>query len=456
MSMTTLLQNTMARIQPPDPRLAQQAQQHLDRLSKPPGSLGRLEELALRYVTITGQSPPAIGRKAVIVFAADHGVTAEGVSAYPQEVTAQMVHNFLRGGAAVNVLARQAGAEVRVVDIGVVTALPELPGLVAPKVRPGTANMTRGAAMSRQEAQQCLDIGITLAEQCRCDGISLLGTGDMGIGNTTPSSALVALFTATPVERVTGYGTGIDDHTRRHKVIDRITALHGTIGALAALRERELSGEGQCIDVCLADTGFSMTEIQCTAHLGAGTIPERTGNGQGLTNTYQTSDGWVLIAAMSDNIWPRLCDAIEASEWKEDPRFRRVADRSRAWQVIEARLQPWFTGRTMQEGVAIFSGLGIPISPVHDIAAAAHDPQLHERELLVEVPDPVAGRIHVSGRNIKLSRSEIVVGSAPVPGQHTEELLTSLLHIVRKTLRLWKLRGAVYRGLPRTQTAMPS
>jgi crotonobetainyl-CoA:carnitine CoA-transferase CaiB-like acyl-CoA transferase len=239
-----------------------------------------------------------------------------------------------------------------------------------------------------------------------------------------------------------------DPPTRTYNpVIDRITALHGTIGALAALRERELSGEGQCVDVCLADTGFSMTEIQCAAYLGEGTIPERTGNGQGLTNTYQTSDGWVLIAAVSDNIWPRLCEAIDALDWQTDPRFQRLSDRARAWRDIEARLQPWFAARTVQEAVAIFAKLGIPINPVNDVPAAAHEPQLHERELLVEVPDPIAGSIHVSGKNIKLSRSEIVVGSAPVPGQHTADILTALLKYSAEEVQALTAEGVVYQGV---------
>src|SRR5436853_1888871 len=152
--MPTLLETTVAQIQPLAPHLAMQAQQHLDHLTKPPGSLGRLEELARRYVAITGMVPPHIARKAVIVFAADHGVTAEGVSAYPQAVTAQMVHNFLRGGAAINALARQAGAEVRVGDIGVAAAFPALPGLLARKVLPGTANVVPGPAMNCAEASQ--------------------------------------------------------------------------------------------------------------------------------------------------------------------------------------------------------------------------------------------------------------------------------------------------------------
>jgi crotonobetainyl-CoA:carnitine CoA-transferase CaiB-like acyl-CoA transferase len=229
-------------------------------------------------------------------------------------------------------------------------------------------------------------------------------------------------------------------------IIDRITALHGTIGALSALHERSLSGEGQCVDVCLADTGFSMTEIQCTAYLGAGIVPERTGNGQGLQNTYQTSDGWVLIAAMSDNIWPRVCKAIGAPEWEQDPRFARPSERAKQWQAIEERLKPWFAGRTVKEAVDAFSSLGIPINAINDIPTAAQEPHLHERELLVEVPDPIAGRIHVSGKFTKLSRSELVVGSAPVPGQHTEDILGTLLGYNAEDVGKLEAEGVIYRA----------
>ena len=237
-------------------------------------------------------------------------------------------------------------------------------------------------------------------------------------------------------------------------VIDRITALHGTIGALAALRERDLSGEGQCIDVCLADTGFTMTEIQCAAYLGEGTIPERSGNGRGLQNTYQTGDGWVLIAAISDNIWPRVCTAIDAPEWVNDPRFKSVSDRGQAWQVIEERLGAWFATQTVQTAVKTFGDLGIPINAVNDVPTAAHEPHLHARDLLMEVPDPIAGRIHVSGKNIKLSRSDIVVGSAPVPGQHTEEILTTLLQYSPEEIQALEAGGVIYRRQVPTETAV--
>jgi nicotinate-nucleotide--dimethylbenzimidazole phosphoribosyltransferase len=160
-----------------------------------------------------------------------------------------MVHNFLQGGAAINALARLAGADVQVVDIGVAVELPQLPGLVVRKVRSATANMTRQPAMRRQEAQQCLEIGIEMAEQCYSNGVSLVATGDMGIGSTTASSALVALFTGASVEQVTGYGTGINDDTRRHKVAIIKRALQvntpradDPLGALAAVGGLEIGG----------------------------------------------------------------------------------------------------------------------------------------------------------------------------------------------------------------------
>ena len=220
MPMPTLLETTVAQIQPLDPHLAVQAQQHLDHLTKPPGSLGRLEELARRYVAITGMVPPHIARKAVIVFAADHGVTAEGVSAYPQEVTGQMLLNFARGGAAINVLARQANARVVVVDMGIAEALPagSAPEIRVHRIGAGTASFAHGPAMTHAQAAAALAVGAALAAELAGDGVGLIGIGDMGIGNTTASSALAAVFTGAPPEEVTGRGTGIDDETFRRKV----------------------------------------------------------------------------------------------------------------------------------------------------------------------------------------------------------------------------------------------
>lgn len=219
---------TIGRIQPTDRRLLAQAQARLDRLTKPIGSLGRLEELAARYVMITGEMKPKVPRGTVFTFAADHGVTVERVSAYPSAVTPQMVLNFLRGGAGVNVLARHVGIEVRVVDIGVAFDFEGVSGLIHKKVMPGTKNMLVESAMSPAQAEQALQVGIDLATEAGRQGIGLIGTGEMGIGNTTASSAIAAVMTRRPVSEVTGRGTGIDDASHAHKidVIQRTLDLH--------------------------------------------------------------------------------------------------------------------------------------------------------------------------------------------------------------------------------------
>jgi nicotinate-nucleotide--dimethylbenzimidazole phosphoribosyltransferase len=223
-----LSHETIDQIHQPDPRLLAQAQARIDRLTKPVGSLGRLEELAARYVMITGETKPKVPRGAVFTFAADHGVTAEGVSAYPSAVTPQMVLNFLRGGAGVNVLARHVGVEVRVVDIGVAFDFEAAPGLIHRKVMSGTNNLLTEPAMSPAQAEQAIQVGIELAAEAAQQGIGLIGTGEMGIGNTTASSAIAAVITRRPVSEVTGRGTGIDDASHAHKieVIQRAIDFH--------------------------------------------------------------------------------------------------------------------------------------------------------------------------------------------------------------------------------------
>jgi nicotinate-nucleotide--dimethylbenzimidazole phosphoribosyltransferase len=211
------LEGLLAAITAADPRAAALAQRHLDELTKPPGSLGRLEEIAARLVMLTGLAP-RVARPVVFTFAADHGVVAEGVSAYPQSVTAQMVENFLRGGAAINVLARQAGARVVVADFGVANPIGAFPDLVRVSFGPGTGNITRGAAMTRAQAIAAVEAGAHLAEEAIAAGADLLVTGDMGIGNTTAASAIVGAITGAPAETVTGRGTGVDDTAWRAKV----------------------------------------------------------------------------------------------------------------------------------------------------------------------------------------------------------------------------------------------
>src|SRR5262245_32111200 len=212
------LDSLISTIQPLDESAMRSARARQDTLTKPLGSLGRLEELSIQLAGMKADPLPSVERKAVIVMAADHGVALEGVSAYPAEVTPQMVLNFLRGGAAINVLARQAGARVTIVDMGVAKEFEALPGLIRRKIRCGTQNLAQGPAMTRAEAEQALQVGVEVFENEAAQGLDLVATGDMGIGNTTPSSAIVAVMTGLPVVQVVGRGTGIDDQGLQHKV----------------------------------------------------------------------------------------------------------------------------------------------------------------------------------------------------------------------------------------------
>ena len=211
------LKDVLGEIRPVDESRTGGIQARLDSLTKPQGSLGRLEELARRYCLITGTDQPQIRNKVIFTFAGDHGVAGEGVSAFPREVTTQMVLNFLRGGAGVNVLARHAGARVVVVDIGVDHEFDPAEGLEIRKVGRGTRNMALGPAMTREEAERSILTGIEIVEKYR-EGLDIIGTGDMGIGNTTPSSAIVSVITGTDPALVTGRGTGIDDASLKSKV----------------------------------------------------------------------------------------------------------------------------------------------------------------------------------------------------------------------------------------------
>lgn len=209
-------------IPPLNSSMAAAARARQRELTKPAGSLGQLEELSIQLAAITGSLRPALARKCIIVMAADHGVTREGVSAYPADVTPQMVLNFLNGGAAINVLARQAGARVVVVDVGVASEIaPErgsIAGLVRCKVARGTQNMAAGPAMTREQAEQAIQAGMDVVQAEIEAGLDLVATGDMEIGNTTPSSAITAVFCGLPVAQVTGRGTGVDDAGLARKV----------------------------------------------------------------------------------------------------------------------------------------------------------------------------------------------------------------------------------------------
>jgi nicotinate-nucleotide--dimethylbenzimidazole phosphoribosyltransferase len=216
--MLELLSNTIAMIKPLDKGAMAEARSRQDRLTKPQGSLGRLEELSIKLAGIQGKAIPQIRHKALITMAGDHGVVAEGVGNWPQEVTAQMVYNFLAGGAGINVLARQAGARVAVVDIGVAGELEAHPQLIARKVAPGTQNMCLGPAMTPEQAVKSIESGIEVLGAELTKGLDIVGTGDMGIGNTTASSAICAVMTERPAAEVTGRGTGISDEQLTHKI----------------------------------------------------------------------------------------------------------------------------------------------------------------------------------------------------------------------------------------------
>ncbi|MEV5497272.1 nicotinate-nucleotide--dimethylbenzimidazole phosphoribosyltransferase [Nonomuraea fuscirosea] len=214
-----MLAETLAAIRPADPRALAEARAHQDRLTKPRGSLGVLEDVAVRLAGAAGVSPPPMPEPAALaIFAADHGVHARGVTPWPQEVTVQMVGNFLAGGAVANAFAAQAGATVTVVDVGVAADLPDAPQLIKHKIAYGTADLSQGPAMTVDQAVRALEAGILVGKELIAAGARCLITGDMGIANTTASAALISAFTGMDPAEVTGRGTGIDDETYERKV----------------------------------------------------------------------------------------------------------------------------------------------------------------------------------------------------------------------------------------------
>lgn len=265
-----------AAIGPLDRAAMESARARQPHLTKPWGSLGRLEDLATQLAGITGQPIPRLGPRAIITCAGDHGVVEEGVSMFGPETTPAMVRNFLAGGAGINVLARLAGADVLVLDVGVAADLPAHPKLIIRKVGRGTRNLSREPAMTREQAWAAIAAGIDAAEDAIAAGATLLGTGDMGIANTTPSSAMVAAFTGEPVARVTGRGTGIDDAmlARKIAVIERGLALNqpdptDPIDVLAKVGGFEI---GAIAGICLAGAARRVPVVVDGFISGAGAL----------------------------------------------------------------------------------------------------------------------------------------------------------------------------------------
>jgi nicotinate-nucleotide--dimethylbenzimidazole phosphoribosyltransferase len=247
------LPEAVAAIRPPDPDAMAAARELHARLTKPAGSLGQLEEISIRLAGLARRCPPPVPRRPVVaIFAGDHGVHAQGVTPWPQEVTGQMVANFLAGGAVVNAFARQVGADVTVVDVGMAGEAPAGTGLWSRRVRSGTGDLACEPAMTRDEALAAVEVGLAVAASLVADGCDCLLTGDMGIANTTPAAALVAAFTGAPASQVTGRGTGIDDATldRKTDVVASALALHrpdptdplGVLACVGGLEHAALAG----------------------------------------------------------------------------------------------------------------------------------------------------------------------------------------------------------------------
>jgi nicotinate-nucleotide--dimethylbenzimidazole phosphoribosyltransferase len=252
-----MIHETLNRITPLDQEWLERAAARQLQLTKPPGSLGVLEDIANRLAAIRQTLRPEVSSRRIYVVAADHGVVAEGVSAYPREVTAQMVYNFLRGGAAINALARHVGIEVAVIDAGVDADLDDAPGLIRSKIVRGTANFTRGPAMTRDEAIKSVVTGIELAKTAAVEGVELLGIGEMGIGNTTAASAIAATLTRSAPEEVTGYGAGVDD-----------AGLQRKIAAVKRALETNLPDRNDALDV-LAKVGGAEIGVMAGIALGS-------------------------------------------------------------------------------------------------------------------------------------------------------------------------------------------
>jgi crotonobetainyl-CoA:carnitine CoA-transferase CaiB-like acyl-CoA transferase len=210
-------------------------------------------------------------------------------------------------------------------------------------------------------------------------------------------------------------------------IIDRTTALHSAIGTLGALVERSVSGVGQSIDVCLADSGYSLTEIPITAYHGAGTEPKRGRADSAPSGMYPCADGWVLVSAGDQHHWPRVCSALGKPEWREDPRFITRRERSKHVAIVNEAMHELLAGMSMKDAIAHFTRHDVTAAPVNTIAQAAKDPHPWERRTLVEVPDFLAGTMAVSGDYWHFSRTPAIVGSTPKVGEHNEEVLGALL-----------------------------
>ena len=239
---------------------------------------------------------------------------------------------------------------------------------------------------------------------------------------------------------MTTQGTeGMDPFKCSFPLIDRITALHATIGALSALWESRVSGEGQSLDICLADTGYTTAEIPISTYLKTGAAPRRTGNGNTFTNTYQCKDGWVYLISTGPRMWKRAAEVVGKKEWIDDERYATRQGRTENAVEIEGYLSQWFSEKTRDEVINLFSPHGVPIQKINTIAEAAHDPHMRERNIIEEIDDyitdaPNVSRINAIGDIFHFSRSGYQIGPAPLPGEHSREVLSELLNLSEEEL----------------------
>jgi nicotinate-nucleotide--dimethylbenzimidazole phosphoribosyltransferase len=325
------LEAILSGITPPDSELFKKAREKLDQMAIPCGSLGRLEECAQRVVAITGTMKPSVSKKAIVVFAGDHGVVEEGVSAFSQSVTTQMVSNFIKGGAGINVLARHNGVRVLVVDMGIAAEIDPQEGLLLKKIGYGTQNMRKGPAMTREQALEGILTGFSIAEDLKSQNTAIVGTGDMGIGNTTPSSAIAALLTKGTVEEVTGRGTGVSDAVLQKK----IAVINGSI-------THNKPDPGDPLDVLSKVGGFELAGI-------AGLII-----GSAFFHIPVVIDGFISSAAalISVSLNPIIGEFIFAAHQSVEPGHSIVLDTLGHKPLLDLSMR-------LGEGTGAALGIGI-------------------------------------------------------------------------------------------------
>lgn len=314
----TLLEQTVESIAVPDGEKAAELQEQLNRKTKPPGSLGRMERLPCWLGAIQRTTEPRLDRKIIVVMAGDHGVAEEGVSAFPQSVTGQMIRNFSEGGAAICVLARHVGADLKIIDMGV-RDLPEgLAGVVSRRLGAGTENFSRRPAMDREAVFRGLETGIRLAGELAKDGYQLIGLGEMGIANTTAASAVAAAFLGLPAEAVTGHGTGIDESgwNRKVSVINRALELHHP-------------DAGDSIDVLAKVGGFEIVGL-------AGLVLGAAAQGIAVL-----ADGFIssVAALAAIRIAPGANAYLEASHGSVEPGHRPVMEALGKEPLLDLRMR---------------------------------------------------------------------------------------------------------------------